>query len=86
MDEYWFYGIFPNIIVKENDLTHQQKQIVENEKNKISDENYADSWVGYKTEEGWRFMRHGLIVIKIKESKSNVARTMLYEGLKEKYQ
>ena len=84
MKRYWFYGTMPDKTIPENNLTEEQKRIIENENGKLSQENFADSWLGYKNGNGWDFMRHGFEVHYIDEEKSNVARQIFVKTILKK--
>lgn len=86
MDEYWFCGIFPKDGVSEDSLTEEQKKIIEEEAKKENLDNYKDGWLGYGTENGWKFMKHGQLVVFIEEEKSNIARNKLYELIRKKHE
>jgi hypothetical protein len=86
MDEYWFCGIFPKKGISEESLTDKQKEIIEEEATKENIDNYQNGWLGYQVENGWKFMKHGQLVILIEEERGNIARIMLYEKIKLKYE
>ena len=86
MNEYWFCGIFPKDVISEEILTNEQKIIVTEAIITENKDNYMNNWLGYKTENGWRFMKHGQEVVYINEEKSNIARILLYEKIKLKYE
>ena len=85
MKRYWFYGTMPTHTISESELSEEQKKIIENEKKKIDDDNFIYSWLGFKQNVGWDFMRHGLEVIHINEEKGNIARMKLVKIIEEKY-
>jgi hypothetical protein len=85
MKRYWFYGTMPNQTVKENELTEEQKKIIELETERMSRDNYDRSWIGFCRDDGWDFMRHGFEVIFIKEQRGNVARQQLKQIIDNKY-
>lgn len=82
---YWFYGSMPTDTIEESQLTQEQRKIVELENRRIDEDNYKYSWLGYKTNQGWDFMRHGLEVIHINEERGNIARSELKVIIDEKY-
>ena len=85
MKRYWFYGSMPKDTIEEQELTDQQKDIIEQENNKINNDNFHTYWIGYKKENGWDFMRHGFEVLHVSEHKGNIARKKLFKLLKNKY-
>lgn len=85
MKRYWFYGQMPSSTTLESELTEEQKNIIEKERERVNKKNYKQLWIGYKKNGGWDFMRNGLEVIYIEEDKGNIARKKLLEILKEKY-
>jgi hypothetical protein len=85
MSKYWFYGVFPKDNIDEKFLTAEQKEIVAEEKLRINCDNYSRLWIGYKVDQGWRFMRHGLETILIEDHRGNIARKKLLSKLKEIY-
>lgn len=85
MKKYWFYGIMPRDSIEETELTTIQKQIIEEENNKLTKENLEFGWLGYFRGDKWEFMRHGIESIFINDTRGNVARKKFIEILKEKY-
>lgn len=85
MKKYWFYGIMPRDSIEETRLTEKQKEIIEIENNKLTDENLEHGWLGYFRGDKWEFMRHGVESIFIDDIRGNVARELFVEVLKEKY-
>lgn len=85
MKKYWFYGIMPRDSIDESKLTQAQKEIIESENKKLTEENLEFGWLGYFKNNKWEFMRHGLESIIIDESRGNIARKELILLLKEKY-
>lgn len=83
--EYWFFGLYPNDTIKSNDLTLEQKNIIEKELGRIDEENLERSWIGVKITDGFKFVRNGLPVEYIDENKPNIAREKLVNQLKERY-
>lgn len=75
----------PNDTIPEERLSEEQKKIVDLEKGRIDIDNFDRSWIGYKVNDGWNFMRHGLEVIYIEEPRGNIAREKLYSIIEEKY-
>jgi hypothetical protein len=82
---YWFYGSMPSQTTSEKELTDEQKKIVDSEKQRIDKDNFTHGWLGYKKEEGWDFMRHGLEIVYIEEERGNVARKQLKEIIVNRY-
>lgn len=85
MKKYWFYGIMPKDIVEEENLSEEQKNIILEEKEKLSEDNYLHGWLGFSKNTYWEFMRHGFETITVNESRGNIARNKLLEVLNEKY-
>ena len=85
MKKYWFYGIMPRDSIEEDRLSEKQKEIITQESNKLTDENFSFGWLGFQRGNKWEFMRHGVESIIIDEEKSNVAREKLVDILNEKY-
>ena len=83
MKRYWFYGSMPKNTIEENNLTQEQIQTINKEKQKINNQNYDKSWIGFKNGDGWDFMRHGFEVIYVNEEKGNIARDIFYRKIKE---
>ena len=74
MKKYWFYGIMPRDAISEESLTEEQKKIIKEEQEKLTEENLLQGWLGYNKEDKWIFMRHGFEEVIIEESRGNIAR------------
>ena len=85
MKKYWFHGIMPKDAISEDTLTEKQKEIIEEEKEKLTKENLQGGWLGFNRGEKWSFMRHGFEEIIIDESRGNIARKELEKLLPEIY-
>ena len=85
MKKYWFYGIVHNEYILEENLTDKQKNIINVEKQKLDNENLYNGWLGYFSNNSWRFMRNGFELIEINEEKGNIARKKLKNILSNKF-
>ena len=86
MKKYWFYGIMPRDSIAEDRLTEKQKDIILEESNNLTSENFSFGWLGFQRGDKWEFMRHGVESIFIEEERGNVAREMFVKILNEKYE
>lgn len=78
LDEYWFYHIGIENVLKKSNLNDDEKNIVKNEKGGLNNDNKYDHWIGYNTEMGgWKFLRNGLPVIYVDDVRPNIARKKL---------
>lgn len=85
MEEYWFCGIFPDTTVRSEELTEEQEKIID-EVNNSEDLGFIQhGWLGYKANEGWKFMKHGMQVEYVKEERSNIARKILMDRLEKRF-
>jgi hypothetical protein len=85
MKKYWFYGIMPRDSISEDRLTEKQKDIIVEESNNLTSENFSFGWLGFQRGDKWEFMRHGVESIFIEEERGNVAREKFVKILNEKY-
>ena len=85
MKEYWFYGIEHNKTVLEKNLTNEQINIIQREKNKINKDNYKIFWLGCCNNNKWVFKKHGFETITIDDHRGNIARAKLLNLLTKKF-
>lgn len=77
--------MLPKDAINEVDLNDNQKKIIKKELSELTKKNLHEKWIGYKTNYGWKFIRHGFEIIQINEEKGNIARQKLIKLLDEKF-
>lgn len=82
LDEYWFYHIGIENVIKRKNLNQEEKDIVDQERNRFDEDNKYHFWIGYNTElGGWKFLRNGLPVLYVNDERPNIARKKLEDEI-----